>query len=167
MLILEVAHLCLKFHIDSLSFERWFCTVWNGGFHRNFIGIGFLHFADVIERLEQRNAWETFQRNGEQNCTFGGMKKWALSSWISFLRRSRPLSLTNPSCVLPRQGATVPRKNPNQDFFSCKKIHHAGTQRKKDYNWNMIPFHSPNNKRKQRPRIAQIYETIPPQLKGK
>jgi len=52
-------------------------------------------------------------------------------------------------------------------FFSCKKIHHAGTQRKKDCNWNMYPFHSPNNKRKQRPRIAQIYETIPPQLKGK
>ena len=69
MLILEVAHLCLKFHIDSLSFERWFCTVWNGGFHRNrFPPFCWRHWAFGTKEcmrnfLEERGAKLYFWRN--------------------------------------------------------------------------------------------------------
>jgi hypothetical protein len=44
-------------------------------FQRKFAGNTFLRFAYVTVRLEQRNKQQSFHRNGEQTCTFGGIDK--------------------------------------------------------------------------------------------
>ena len=62
--------------------------------------------------LEERGAKLYFWRNEK-------MSSELMDFFPATLTAS--LSLTNPSCVLPRQGATVPRKNPNQDFVFLAK----------------------------------------------